>query len=481
MCGRGCVINAGTPGVSMSATLLRFAATLFSAQPEVAAEFVAFAAELDGVPLPPAARNMTLSDASFGYYRSDYVIHRRNGWSASWKGRSNRTIPARCVNNDSKMSADTGEGSTFVYRSDEDGSAHAGIWPVINWQQFPGVTVLQGTLQPCNWTYTYAEYPTFVGTASNDGYTMAAQTIGSHGLTARRSWLFLDDAVVSMVSNLKVDARSSSSNGGVQTTLANQRLASNVTITFANGTTRQLLSEGNHTFAASALRSVWHNHTTYRFTATTSAATVEIENGQRTGDYYRISTTHKPASGRIFRISYRHALPNDRDDDTAAGLLGYAAVPNSERQTGSTAATTVLDSNTHTIADLSAGIAAVSLWKAGSVKVGAFTLGASSPCLMLIRGGLLVAPPSQPQGAMQPTLFQQQHERKQARQLTIAVSNPDQPSGLLLTVLVRYSMPAKSVSGAGCVLTVPGAEAEVKVTLPGGQQMGQTVVCVLGF
>jgi hypothetical protein len=475
----------------MSANLLRFAATLFSAQPEVAAEFMAFAAELDGagMPPPPAARNMSLSDTSFGYYRSDYAVHRRNGWSASWKGRSNRTIPARCVNDDSKMSADTGEGSTFVYRSDEDGSAYAGIWPVINWQQFPGVTVVQGTLQPCNWTYTYSEYPTFVGTASNDGYTMAAQTIASHGLTARRSWLFLDDAVASMVSNLKIDAqRPSSNNGGVQTTLANQRLACNVTVTFTNGTTRQLLSEGNHTFAASTLRSVWHNHTTYIFTATKAAATVEIENGQRTGDYYRISTMHKPASGRIFRISYRHALHNDRRDDTAAGVLGYAVVPNSERQTGgSTAATTVLDGNTHAIADLSAGIAAVTWWKAGSVKVEAFTFRASSPCLMLIRGRLLVAPPSQSQESMQPTLFQQQHKHKhkhkhkQQRQLTIAVSNPDQPRGLLLTMSVEYSMPAKSVSGAGCALSRPGTEAEVKVTLPGGEHMGQTVVCILGF
>ena len=123
------------------------------------------------------------------------MLHRRHGWSASWKGRSNRTIPARCVNDDSKLSADTGEGATFVYRDAEEGSAHVGIWPLINWQQFPGTTVQQGALQGCAWQYQYNFQPSFVGSVvSSDGaFGAAAQQLAQNqGMTAQRSWLFLD-------------------------------------------------------------------------------------------------------------------------------------------------------------------------------------------------------------------------------------------------------------------------------------------------
>lgn len=522
VCGRGCVINPGIPGVSIPTAQLRFAATLYPNTSEVAAEFLAFAAELDGMPVPsppsplppsPPAPNVTLAGKSFGYFRSDYVLHRRAGWSASWKGRSNRTIPARCVNDDSKMSADTGEGSTFVYRSDEGGNAHAGIWPVINWQQFPGVTVLQGTLQPCNWSYTYTDYPTFVGVASNGRYTMASQTIGSHGLTARRSWLFSDDAVISLASNLKVDPLNvvgddhsdasnndtnkrsgirSSSNGGVQTTLANQRLAGNVMLTFTNGTKLQLQSEGNHTFAASDLQSVWHNHTSYIFTTTSAAAaapataaTVEIENGKRYGDYYRISTNHKPASDLVFRISYRHdsgGLSNPETNSMASSMapLGYAVLPNTNTipSVASATTTTTTGDNTHTVADLNAGVVALTFWKSSSVRVGGLiTVTTSEPCLVLLQSDIL-SPSMHPNEPGQMRIEHQQPEK-----LSISVSNPNQPNGIVvvMTITMQSSLPAKSVAGKGCALSRSGSSAEIKVTLLGGEYMGKTSTCILQY
>ena len=114
VCGRGCHCRPGVATNGLHGSQLRYAASLYP-EGEHKRRFLAFANEQDGQ-TPEAIDSSVLG--SFAYFRSDYLLHRREGWAASWKGRSNRTIPSRCVNNDDKMGADTGEGATFVYRTD---------------------------------------------------------------------------------------------------------------------------------------------------------------------------------------------------------------------------------------------------------------------------------------------------------------------------------------------------------------------------
>ena len=134
VCGRGCSTSAGPAKNGLHSGALRYAAALYVANSTSKQRFLEFAAEQD--PSQSSATDQPKSMlGNVPYFRSDYMIHRREGWSSSWKGRSNRTIAARCVNNDSKLSADTGEGATFVYRTDAVGTEHVSIWPLINWQQ----------------------------------------------------------------------------------------------------------------------------------------------------------------------------------------------------------------------------------------------------------------------------------------------------------------------------------------------------------
>lgn len=140
VCGRGCVVDGGPATNTISSSGLRSVAKLFT-DPAAAAMTNAFADRLDGKHVDNSLAQL----GSYAFPRSDYMVLRRSTWAASWKGRSCATIPARCVNDDSKMSANTGEGATFVYRDSEDGLAHADTWPVIDWEQY--------VVCVCVWSY----------------------------------------------------------------------------------------------------------------------------------------------------------------------------------------------------------------------------------------------------------------------------------------------------------------------------------------
>jgi len=345
--GRDTASPGSTGRISLAPALLRFAATL---DPKHADGYTAFADALDGR-APPAR------DGSYAFPRSDYHIHRRAGWVASWKGRSNRTLAARCVNEQAKLSADTGEGATFVYRADERGTgAHAGIWPLIDWTQarplttkppallaahtrvacgaqYPGTTDEQGEalLAPCNWQFAYGRSPSFAGSVSGGGYGGAAQVLAPHNLTALRSWAFFDGGVASLVSNAtlargrRADAnprpraqhfalvsaltgpcvRAAASRGEVFTTLANQNLAGHVVLGMRSSKT--VACRGNASFAlggADGAAWVWHNFTGYLLLAGArrgggdDVGRVHVEVGRRVGDYFRLSPEHRPAEVR---------------------------------------------------------------------------------------------------------------------------------------------------------------------------------------
>lgn len=466
VCGRGCIAEPGLPRNGISSAKLSYAASLFSAFPDLQAQVARFARSQNGTSTRATAGSLT---GTFSYFRSDYLLHRRHGWSASWKGRSNRTIPARCVNDDSKLSADTGEGATFVYRDAEEGSAHVGIWPLINWQQFPGTTVQQGALQGCAWQYQYNFQPSFVGSVvSSDGaFGAAAQQLAQNqGMTAQRSWLFLDHGVASMVTNVSSSANASQS--PVYTTLCNQNKHGEIYIGLdaaGNGVSPAVLPLGQKCehggttpFRGDAIRFVWHNFTTYYISG--GGGKLHIDCSFLTGDYYKVSTQHRNASNSLFRLSYEHRLESETNYDT----FGYIVLPNTPLPsiTDQSAVTMTLGSNssdaTHVITNYTAGIASIVFWQPNVrafVQIGAngLNLSASLPCLVLLRV-------TEGAGDGTPSL------------LSVSASSPDQP-GRKLTLELGATL--LQVRGAGCS-SAPGGSA-IEFQLPDGDRSGNSTTC----
>lgn len=71
-------------------------------------EFQQFARQIQGLPVPPLIGNRH-------YYCSDYMVHRRANYVTSVHMYSTRIIPARCVNEQGKLSEHYGDGLNYLY------------------------------------------------------------------------------------------------------------------------------------------------------------------------------------------------------------------------------------------------------------------------------------------------------------------------------------------------------------------------------
>ena len=161
-----------------------------------------------------------------------------------------------------------------------------------------------------------------------------------------------------------------------------------------------------------AIRLVWHNFTTYYISACASRGRLHIDCSLLNGNYIRISTQN--ASGRLFRLSYEHAVEPDASHDA----FGYIVLPNTLlpniTDQPSVAMTTGNNSSgaVHVITNSSAGIVSVVFWQPEArtvVHAGKHTLNlrASLPCLVLL------------------------HAEEAGQLLSVSASSPDQPGNKL--------------------------------------------------
>jgi len=473
VCGRGCIGSSGAPKNGITTSGLRFAATLYANGSASARRFSAFADQLER---KQTAAEAKLNLGTTSYYRSDYLLHRRPGWSASWKGRSNRTMPSRCVNHDDKMGADSGEGATLVYRSDTAGTEMAGIWPVINWQEYPGVTVQQGNLAPCAWHYIYDHEPTFVGSVSDGTNGAAAQLLHHHNISAKRSWSFGDGGVTTLVTDLRATcsaAQASCSQNATVTTVVNAILEPGAAfLRVGSGKVEQINASAvnaiNNTVVlyGGAAAVAWHNYSCYVMRSPSQAElSLEVQAGKLFGNLLRITALPKPASASIFRLSLLHTagakmlvdatytvLPNVAkgacfalDPKVPAGVAVSTVATSAANGTGLSAH--VLQNTTSATAsviifpDANQSDVEVKLdFGSHKLKLKVGTAGAG--CLLQLR--LNEGAPDSGQW------------------LAVAASNPE------LSGATVHIYPAKDDTRSGC-----------KLVLPSGEHAGKSVTCIL--
>jgi chondroitin AC lyase len=159
-------------------------------------ELAAFGARLAG---DPAAAELV----GCRYYpRSDYLAHRRPGWSASVRMSSTRTIPTESINGENLRGRHLGDGVApiRVGRGPDDG--YRGVFPLWDWARLPGITAEQ-VLDPA----ALSPRRDHEHGASAD---VAGWTDGRHGIAVMRlrgtdrladgwkAWFCFDDHVVAL-------------------------------------------------------------------------------------------------------------------------------------------------------------------------------------------------------------------------------------------------------------------------------------------
>lgn len=244
---------------------------------------------------PVVAENTLIGNKYFHY--SDYLIHRSTDWCSALKMSSNRVIGSEIVNSENLLGIYMGNGAVFFYR---DGKEYEDIFPVWDWKKLPGVTAYDSDdLFPNKEAY-FKNRHDFVGGVSDMQSGVAALILNDMELTARKSYFFMDDAVVCLGSGIEGDK------APAVTTAIDQKLKRGEVNVYKKN------SDQNNVF--------YHDGIVYYSFVN---CILKMESGKATGNWRRVATMFDttPVEEEVFSLWIDHgASPKD-------AKYGYMVLP----------------------------------------------------------------------------------------------------------------------------------------------------------
>lgn len=254
------------------------------------------------------------------FWTSDFMSHKRPGWGATFKGYSNNSlwtvVGNECDNGENVLGEYTGAGVVNVYASSSPDNAlesYGGIFPLWDWVRINGVTAEARTPIPCHGPTggdTWKVINTaFVGGVSDGESGVVAHDTALHTLTAHRTFMFLDGAVVGLVANVT----SLSTTLATRTTLISRLLPATptpgshpLTLGFTNGSVSPpLAGPGNWSFPPHTL--LWvHAGGLGAFPDPTLPTSIEL--AQVSGNYNTIGPFQGAVSGRLWTVWQDHGV-----------------------------------------------------------------------------------------------------------------------------------------------------------------------------
>ncbi|WP_245239382.1 polysaccharide lyase 8 family protein [Streptomyces sp. MZ04] len=149
----------------------------------------------------PATDRLT---GHFAFADMDRVVHRRPGWALTLSLSSKRIAAYEAGNGENLHGWYTGDGMTYLYDGEDLGQFGDGFWATVDPYRLPGTTVdtrQRTDIGSGGGTGTYRPKNAVAGGTVLDGrYGAAAMELIADGSTlrAKKSWFFLDNAVVAL-------------------------------------------------------------------------------------------------------------------------------------------------------------------------------------------------------------------------------------------------------------------------------------------
>lgn len=385
-------------------------------------ELRALTARLEDDTAPPLIGNRH-------FWRSAITTHHRPSFYASARMFSDRLVNTDMPCNDEALqSHHIADGATCILRT---GREYFDLFPAWDWRKIPGTTTVQSP-ELSGEVRRQGSRP-FVGGVSNGAHGLAAFDFERDGLTARKCWLFLDDAVVCLGSGITC-----STEHPVVTTINQCHLRGDAV------TPSGPLAQGFHFYAE--LPWIHHDDIAYFFPAPT---TVYCENQSHTGSWQEISRSASPEL--VERDVF--TLWTDHGASPWNATYAYIVAPNlplSAVQQGTTPAVDILANrpNLQAARHTEQQVTGIAFYQPGSLEIEpGWTVAVDQPCLLLLHC--------------------------QGSDLSISASNPENEG---LGVIVESS---RELEGEG--VAEKEGKSWVSLSLPGDMDAGKSVTRRLRF
>lgn len=144
----------------------------------------------------------------------DRVVHRgTGGWTACVAMCSDRIAWYECGNGENEHGSLTSQGMVYLYLPQDDDHFDDEFWATCDLQGLPGITVDTTPLPPRvegQWGGSVPEEAEWAGSTTLGKMTLAGQHLiapGDTGLTARKTWLLLEDRIIALGSDIRTGTR----------------------------------------------------------------------------------------------------------------------------------------------------------------------------------------------------------------------------------------------------------------------------------
>lgn len=306
--GRGVSRPSGTSKGSASL----YAERMMILDPEHAEEYAAIIERLGG----RKSADYGLKPLHTHYFRGDYTLHVRPGYTFDVRTVSTRTMRCEYGNGENLKTYFMSDGCTNMVIK---GNEYAGIFAMWDWARIPGVTAPQMKTIP----QAVSDWQTrgtskFAGGVSDSIYGTTAYSYEDKykniNTAARKAWFFFDDEVVCLGAGI-----TSTATVPVNTTINQCTLVGGKATVSANGQVSEV-AMGEYAYDNN-LNWAWHNNIGYVFP---DGGNVFLLNQSRSGSWYDINTTASKTvmKKNVFTLGVNHG--QSPKDDTYA----YIVVPN---------------------------------------------------------------------------------------------------------------------------------------------------------
>jgi chondroitin AC lyase len=391
----------------------------------------AFAAGFDNA----TAKTAPAAIPSPGYrhfWTSDYAVFKRKGWSASWKGLSNRTLPNECGNGENLLGMYESQGVINIVEEGDGrcteeiltpqavsgpigwgcGQEYALVFPLLDWRAINGVTALWdlpvppcGLKPQCCWySDLLKSRRSFVGSASDGVFGVTAMDTQYLSLSGKKATLFFDMAVISLGANISESSGASS----VRTAIASRflradKLRTGVTLGFANGSMSWFSANSSESavhYSGSALRWAYADNIGWLNVFDDGAfLDAALDAAPRVGNWSSIGPWPGQIHGNTITLTIGQG--GGGGEPLAGAAFAYAIVPNVSTTIMSAAAapgglrathgvgeivnTAALQAGAQFDSDGNTAVIEAVFWEPSTYSAGSLQIAVDAPCILTYR------------------------------------------------------------------------------------------------
>jgi len=321
--------------------------------------------------------NANLEPLHYHYYRSDYALHQRPGFTIDFRTYSTRTCRAERGNGQGLKNYFLADGGTEIV---VDGNEYVDIFPVWDWALIPGTTTPHLSTIPNYGDWGRYGTSTFTGGVSDGRYGFATYHLNdTHDevmTSGYKSIFFFDNEVVCLGTNI-----ASTNTADINTTVNQCLLQTDVTYSTGDNETVTTLSEqGDHNFTD--LRWLNQGKVTYHFP---DNASIRVSNKKQSGNWSAINwNIDKTAEMDVFTAYFNHGIqPTD-------GNYTYYIIPNtqsiSEAQTSLDELVTINTHSVQAVYNKSLGMLQMVFHEAAPLDIEGMRIYPKKPCAMMLTG-----------------------------------------------------------------------------------------------